>query len=159
MNACVLTKLRDLCDRYHVDYEIYLDQLPLKTARAGATEYGIDPSETAPTLILKVYDNMIAVILRGDTRISFRKLKMLLNAKHIHMAKASDVYSVTNAGIGEVSLINRQIQTYIDKKLLKKAYVFGGCGVKNCTLKIRTDDLIKLTNATILDFADFKRPS
>jgi prolyl-tRNA editing enzyme YbaK/EbsC (Cys-tRNA(Pro) deacylase) len=159
LNDHNLNELRELCNRYNVDYKIYNDHLPLKTAKVGANEYGVNLCETAPTLILDIDRSMSAAIIRGDTCISFNRLKKLLSAKRIQLAKASDVYEITNTCIGEISLINKHIKTFVDRKVLETPYVFGGCGTSNCTLKIRSNDLIRITNATVLDFTDYKSSS
>ena len=151
-----LDKLHTVCNRSDVDYELFKDKIPLKTTNTGAAEYGINLSEAAPTLIIKVDEAIMSAIIRGDTRISFKKLKELLTITRIRLAKPEEVYNLTGSKIGDVSLINEGIKTLMDKKILENKYVYGGCGVPNHTLKIKVIDLIKLTNATVVDFTHLK---
>jgi len=156
LNTKTLDELRLMCDQHKVDYKLFEDKIPLKTAKSGVAEYGISLSEAAPTLIIKTDEGMIAAIIRGDTRVSFNKLKELLKTKNIRLAKPEEIYNLTNTKVGDVSLINDGLKTFVDKKLLEKDYVYGGCGVPNHTLKIKTADLVSITNATVIDFTDLK---
>lgn len=156
MRTKTLDKLRAACNHNNIDYELFEDKIPLKTAESGVAEYGITLSEAAPTLIIKANEGLIATIIRGDTRISFKKLKNMLKVKKVRLAKPEEVYNLTSANVGDVSLINNDLKTFIDKKLLENNYVYGGCGIPNHTLKIKVVDLIKITNATVVDFTDLK---
>lgn len=155
----VLDELRTVCNQNNVDYELFKDSISLKNANSGATEYGIQLAETAPTLIIKADTGILAVIIRGDTKISFKKLRSFLNLTRIRLAKSEEIYHLTGSKIGEVSLINQGIKTLTDKKILENNYVYGGCGINNHTLKIKVTDLIKVTQATIADFTYLKTNS
>lgn len=152
-----LDELHEVYNRDNIDYELYKDKFSLKTANSGVDEYGIELSEAAPTLIIKADENIIAAIIRGDTRISFKKLKELLKIKNIRLATQEEIYNLTGARIGEVSLINKDTETLIDKKILEKKYVYGGCGIEKHTLKIKVTDLIRITKASVADFTNLKK--
>lgn len=149
-----LETLQALLTTANADHEILTDQSSTTTAASGAATYGISLSETTPTLILKTKDGYIAAIISGNTRISFKKLKQALGVKDISMADSQTIFDITGARIGEVSMINPEIPTIIDTRVLQNKYCYGGCGVPKTTLKINTQDLVKVTNAQVLDFAD-----
>lgn len=151
-----LDKLRTVCNHSNVDYELFKDKIPLKTATTGVVEYGINLSEAAPTLIIKADEAIMAAIIRGDTRISFKKLKEFLKITRIRLAKPEEIYHLMGYKIGDVSLINEGLKTLMDKKILENEYVYGGCGAPNHTLKIKVIDLIKITKATVIDFTHLK---
>lgn len=116
MNA--LDKLRTVCNRSNVDYELFKDKIPLKTADTGAAEYGINLSEADPTLIIKIEEGIMATIIRGDTKISFKKLKEFLKIIRISLANPEAIYNLIGYKIGYVSLINEGLKTLMDKKTL-----------------------------------------
>jgi prolyl-tRNA editing enzyme YbaK/EbsC (Cys-tRNA(Pro) deacylase) len=149
-----LQRLGEFLQSQHADYDILIDELNLSQASTGAVQYGIPLSQAAPTLILKLSDQYIAVIIRGDTRISFKKLKQVLQIKEASMADPQIVEQVTGSKIGQVSLINPGLTTIIDTHVLENTYCYGGCGVANATLKINTHDLVRIINARVLDFAE-----
>lgn len=151
-----LNNLESLLKNQNVDYSIFTDNFSLETASDGAKHYGISLAETTPTLILKTKDKYYAAIICGNTRISFKKLKQALGVKDITMADPQTVLNLTGANVGEVSLVNREIITLIDNNVLKNKNCYGGCGVAKATLRINTHDLIRITNAQILDFTELR---
>ena len=149
-----LEKLNTLLKSNNADYTILQDDLTLGTASVGAKQYGIALEETTPTLILKTKEGYIAAIICGNTRISFKKLKQALNTKDISMADAQTILAVTGSSIGEVGLINPGLITVIDSAVLKNKYCYGGYGLPKTTLRINTADLVRITQAKVLDFAE-----
>jgi Cys-tRNA(Pro)/Cys-tRNA(Cys) deacylase len=149
-----LDQLDALLKSKNVDYVIFRDDFSLESAEAGAKHYGISLAETTPTLILKSKDQYYAAIICGNTRISFKKLKQALGVKEISMVDPQTVFQITGANVGEVSLVNAELITLVDNKVLSNENCYGGCGTPKSTLKINTTDLVNLTKAKILDFAD-----
>jgi prolyl-tRNA editing enzyme YbaK/EbsC (Cys-tRNA(Pro) deacylase) len=130
---------------------LFEDNMNLASAHEGANQYAIDMANTAPTFILQVDEAFIAVIMRGDHRIDFKKIKSMSNSKKVLFATQEQIQLMTDANIGYVSLINPSLETWIDNSILEKSIVYGGCGIKNITLKISTQDLCRITNAKIVD--------
>lgn len=153
-NSTQLSALEALLQKEQADYSILTDTDTIKTASSGAQTYGISLNETTPTLILKNENTFIAAIICGNTRISFKTLKQALNSKNISMADPQTILDITNARIGEVSLINPSLPTVIDIRVLQNKNCYGGCGVPQTTLRINTQDLVRITNAQIIDFAE-----
>lgn len=156
MRNIQLEKLDNLLKESKADYAICTDAVSIESASDGAKHYGISLSETTPTLILKTKEKYYAAIICGDTRISFKKLKLALNVKDISMADPQTVLTLTGAKVGEVSLINFEMTTLVDNKILNNKDCYGGSGTSKTTLRINTDDLIRITHATVLDFTDIR---
>jgi len=153
-DAIKLEQLNNLLKSENVDYSILTDNFSIETASSGAQHYGISLSETTPTLILKTKDGYIAAIICGNTRIVFKKLKQALNIKDLSMADPQAILELTGAKIGEVSLINVELPTVIDAHVLQNKNCYGGCGAPKATLCINTQDLVRITKAQVLDFAE-----
>jgi len=151
-----LAALKNILDNAKAEYSIFTHDVSFTTAESGAKHFGISLAETTPTIILKSKDDYFAAIICGNTRISFKKLKQALGVSDISMADPQTVFNVTDAKIGEVSLINPTLTTLIDSNVLKNEYCYGGCSISKATLRINTRDLIKITNAQVLDFADIR---
>ena len=149
-----LNTLDNLLKNSNADYTIFKDELSLENAEEGAKHYGISLNEAAPTFILKAKDKYYAAIISGSTRISFKKLKQALGVKDISMADPQAVLKLTGAKVGEVCLINCELTTLIDHGVLKNINCYGGCGVPKSTLRINSQDLVRITNAQILDFTE-----
>lgn len=154
MTDSKLEKLHKILKENNADYSIYTDSITVKSAQEGADLYKIHLSETTPTLILKTKVQYYAAIICGNKRISFKKLKQVLNIPSITMADPQTVLTLTGAKVGEISLINCDIITLVDIHVLNNKDCYGGCGVPNKTLRINTQDLIRITNAEVLDFSE-----
>lgn len=154
MTNIQLSNLEKILRDSNVDYSLYKNNFIIETASDGAMHYGIALNETAPTLILKAKKQYYAAILCGNTRISFKKLKKSLGENDISMADPQTVFNITGAKIGEVCLINTHLITLVDKNILNNKNCYGGCGVPKTTLRINTLDLIRITNAQLLDFTE-----
>lgn len=153
-NDLQLSKLDHFLKNENADYSIYQDSFNLESAEAGAKHYGILLNETTPTIILKTKDKYLAAIICGNTRISFKKLKQVLNVKDISMASPETVLNITGSKVGEVSLINNGIDTLIDNSIMQNKNCYGGSGISKTTLRINTMDLIRLTKAKLMDFTE-----
>lgn len=70
------------------------------------------------------------------------------------MADPQTVTNLTGSKVGEVSLINDEMLTLIDGKILKNKNCYGGCSISKATLRINTKDFIRITNAKVLDFTE-----
>lgn len=147
-------QLEKLLKEKKADYTIYTDRSTVRSAQEGADLYNIHLSETTPTLILKTKEKYYAAIICGNRRISFKKLKQALNVNSISMADPQTILALTGAKVGEICLINPDITTLVDIHVLENKNCYGGCGVPNKTLRINTQDLLRITNAEVLDFAE-----
>ena len=149
-----LNKLDDFLKSKNADYTIFRDDFSLENAADGAKHYGISLNETTPTFLLNAKDKYYAAIISGNTRISFKKLKQVLGVKEISMANPETVLNLTGAKVGEVCLINCELTTLIDQCVLKNINCYGGCGAPKSTLRINAQDLVRITNAQIIDFTE-----
>lgn len=154
MNTNLQSKLDSCLKEKNADYFIYTDNFNIASAAEGAKHYGITLAETTPTLILKTKDKYYAAIICGNTKLSFKKLKQALNIKDISMADPPTVLTITGANVGEVSLVNQGLDTLIDSNVLHNKNCYGGSGIPQVTLRINTQDLIRITNARVLDFTE-----
>ncbi len=144
--------LRQLLDAAGADYEIFTHLETIVTAEDGVQQGIGRLDETAPTLILETEKGFFAAILSGGTRLSRKKIKKQLGLKNIALARPEQVYAITGAEVGSVSLINPGLPTLIDIRLAD--VVYGGCGLPCHTLRIHRADLIRVTEALVLDLAD-----
>lgn len=154
MSDTKLDQLDKILKENNTDYSIYTDSVNVKSAQEGADLYNIHLSETTPTLILKTKEKYYAAIICGNRRLSFKKLKQALKLQSVSMADPQIILALTGARVGEISLINHGMTTLVDIHVLKNINCYGGCGVPNKTLRINTQDLIRITHAEVLDFSE-----
>ncbi len=157
--AARLNRLRDTLEAARVTYALLAHDRTLRSAAEG-TAHGLGAlAEMAPTFILRSEAGYLAAILRGDTRLSYKKIKRQLNLKNLCLAAPDEVRQVTGAEVGYVALLNAGLVTIIDRRVAELEVVYGGCGVPRHTLQISPRDLIALAQAQLFDFAEPKEKS
>lgn len=150
-----LEKIREICQGK--DYQIIEDPILMATAEIGANHYGIALSECTPTLILKVENNFIAIIIQGNKKLDFKKIKQYFSSNKVTMATKEEIFQITHSPIGSVSLINPNLKTLLDKGVKEIKYCYGGSGTEKYTLKIKTLDLIELIELIQPKMGDFTK--
>ena len=151
-----INQLRKTLDAAGIHYAIHVHSLAIQSAQDGVEQGFGRLANMAPTLILRSENNYLAAIVRGDTRISYKKIKRHLKLKNLSMASPEQVQQVAGAEVGYVSLINFGIVTIIDSRIAEMDTIYGGCGISNYTLQISPQDLIALTQAQVFDFTEPK---
>jgi prolyl-tRNA editing enzyme YbaK/EbsC (Cys-tRNA(Pro) deacylase) len=155
-NSKFLERLNQLLNEAGVTYQFIAHDETIHSAQQGAEEGLGSISEMAPTFILASEQGYLAAVIRGDTRLSYKKIKKELGLKNVALATPDQVKQVTGAQVGQVSLINPGLVAIVDPLLLEKEKVYGGCGVPRRTLVLNPYDLVKLTGARVFDFTEKK---
>ena len=155
--ATRLSQLREILNTAHIDYALLTHDLTTRSAQEGV-EHGFGELATmAPTFIIRSETGYLAAIIRGDTRLSYKKIKQKLKLKNLCLATPEQVRQVTGSEEGYVSLFNAGIVTIMDSRLTGLDTIYGGCGVPYYTLKIKPQDLIALVQAQVFDFTEPKQ--
>lgn len=151
-----LSELEMMLKKAQVPYTILSHEKTLRSAEEGAAS-GIGAlANMAPTFILHTENGFLAAIIRGDTRLSYKKIKRALGLKNLCLASPDEVKKTTGAEIGYVCLVNPGLSTIVDTRIIENDTLFGGCGIPEHTLQINPMDLIRLTQAFVFDFSEPK---
>jgi Cys-tRNA(Pro)/Cys-tRNA(Cys) deacylase len=148
--------LKNMLDEAKICYEILSHDATIASAEEGVEKGLGDLISMAPTFILATEKGYLAAIIRGDTRISYKKIKKHFELKNISLAGADAVHKITGSVIGTISLIQPRLETIVDTRLLEMDAVYGGCGIPRFTLKINPRDLISFSKAQVFDFTELK---
>ena len=149
-----LSQLKETLNAANVNYIVH--ELTIRSAQEGAQQGLGLLANMAPTFIIRSETGYLAAIIRGDTRLSYKKIKQKLRLKNLSLASPEQVQQVTGSEIGYVSLINSGIVTIIDSRIAEVDTIYGGCGIPRYTLQINSQDLIPLTQAQVFDFTEPK---
>jgi prolyl-tRNA editing enzyme YbaK/EbsC (Cys-tRNA(Pro) deacylase) len=157
--AAQLEALRAELDRCGAVYQILVHENNLASAEDGAQSGLGALDEMAPTFILRSKAGYFAAVVRGDTRLSYKKIKQHFGLKDISLTSPEEVEQLTGAKIGYVSLINLGMRTIVDERLLEKNIIYGGTGAANHTLEIHPQAVVEVTGAEVFDFSEPKQAS
>jgi prolyl-tRNA editing enzyme YbaK/EbsC (Cys-tRNA(Pro) deacylase) len=151
-----LSQLKLRLDNAGVTYAILVHEQNISTAQGGA-QTGLGAlSAMAPTFILRTETGFLAAIVRGDTRLSYKKIKQKLGLKNVSLATPDQVKQLTGSEVGHVALINQGVQTIVDERVMEVAVIYGGTGEPNHTLQIAPQAVVTLTQAQVFDFTELK---
>jgi prolyl-tRNA editing enzyme YbaK/EbsC (Cys-tRNA(Pro) deacylase) len=151
-----LSQLKRCLDAAAIPYTILVHAQNISSAQDG-TQAGLGTlSAMAPTFVLQTEAGFLAAIIRGDTRLSYKKLKRKLGLKNVSLATPEQVKQLTGSEVGQVALVNPGLKTVVDERVLAMPTIYGGSGEANHTLKIDPQDVVTITQALVFDFTELK---
>jgi len=148
----VQKKLKEFDESYKV---IVLDS-SARTAKEAAESLKTDVGSIVKSLLFRSQNNFFLCLVSGDKRCSLNKLKKIKNLKDISMANPQSVKEVTGFTIGGVSPIGHleKIEIFIDNNLKRFEKIYAAAGHPHCVYKIDFENLIKITNGTVMDITE-----
>lgn len=125
-----------------------------RTAVEAANSIGCAVGQIAKSLIFKTnQDQSILVIASGVNRIDEKIITKIIG-QEIQKANADFVRNITGFAIGGIPPIGHKTKCvfiFIDKNLLAYDDVWAAAGTPNSVFNISTKDLLKITEAKIID--------
>lgn len=122
------------------------------TVALAAEAHGVEPGRIAKTLSLRVGNEVVLLVTRGDARLDNQKFKAQFRAKP-KMLDAADVEVETGHPVGGVSPLGltRPLRVYLDHSLKDFDEVLPAAGAINAAVRIRPERLATLTGAEWVD--------
>mgnify|MGYP001100280422 FL=1 len=137
--------------------EIEIIELAESTATVGmaARAHGVTPGEIAKTLSLKVKNEVVLIVTRGDARLDNRKLKAALGAK-ARMLSVDEVINWTGHPVGGVCPFGLEtpLTVYCDVSLRSFEEVLPAAGAIHSAVRISPQQMAELTNARWIDVCE-----
>lgn len=134
------------------DITVLVTETSSATVEEAADTHGVEPARIAKTLSLRVGDRVVLVVTSGTARLDNRKVKEAFGGKG-RMLGAEEVIAATSHPVGGVCPFGlpSPLPIYCDVSLRRFAEVVPAAGSTNSAVKIATDRLAALTNATWVD--------
>lgn len=137
--------------------EIEIIELAESTATVvmAARAHGVTPGEIAKTLSLKVKNDVVLIVTRGDARLDNRKLKAALGAK-ARMLSVDEVINWTGHPVGGVCPfgLENPLTVYCDVSLRSFEEVLPAAGAIHSAVRITPQLMAELTNARWIDVCE-----
>jgi prolyl-tRNA editing enzyme YbaK/EbsC (Cys-tRNA(Pro) deacylase) len=134
------------------DIEIIELNQSTATVALAAVAHGVTPGQIAKTLSLKVKDNVVLIVAKGDARLDNKKLKSFFGAK-ARMLSSDEVVTWTGHPVGGVCPfgLENPLPIYCDVSLQQFAEVLPAAGAIHSAVRISPSRLAELTEATWAD--------
>ncbi|HWM81039.1 MAG TPA: YbaK/EbsC family protein [Pseudolabrys sp.] len=122
------------------------------TVPLAALAHGVEPGQIAKTLSLRVGDQVIIAVTRGDARLDNRKAKAAFGGKP-RMLGPDEVAAITGHPVGGVCPFGlaSPLPVYCDISLKSFEQVVPAAGSANSALFITPQRMAEITNATWVD--------
>ncbi|BCQ36630.1 MULTISPECIES: YbaK/EbsC family protein [Erwiniaceae] len=122
------------------------------TVALAAAAHRVEPGQIAKTLSLKVKDQVVLIVTRGDARLDNRKLKEALGAK-ARMLNTDEVVSLTGHPVGGVCPfgLENPLTVYCDISLRDYQEVLPAAGAIHSAVRISPEYMAQLTDAKWVD--------
>jgi prolyl-tRNA editing enzyme YbaK/EbsC (Cys-tRNA(Pro) deacylase) len=134
--------------------EIVIIELENSTATVAlaAEGHGVEPAQIAKTLSLRVGDQSLLVVTRGDARLDNKKAKAAFGGK-VRMLSAEEVVAVTGHPVGGVCPFGlaTPLPVYCDVSLKAFNEVVPAAGSTHSAVRISPLRMAELVGATWVD--------
>lgn len=134
------------------DIEIIELSQSTATVALAAAAHHVEPGQIAKTLSLKVKDNVILIVAKGDARLDNKKLKSTFGAK-ARMLSSDEVVTITGHPVGGVCPfgLENPLAVYCDVSLRHYQEVLPAAGAINSAVRISPERMAQLTSAKWID--------
>lgn len=147
-----LQSVRQFFAEHAPDVEIIELSQSTATVALAAAAHRVEPGQIAKTLSLKVKDEVILVVAKGDARLDNKKLKSVFGAK-ARMLSSDEVVTLTGHPVGGVCPfgLENSLAVYCDISLRQYPEVLPAAGAIHSAVRIAPERMAQLTDATWVD--------
>ncbi|HLC93106.1 MAG TPA: YbaK/EbsC family protein [archaeon] len=137
--------LEDFISANKLTAKVFATSREVQTATKAAQEMGLEEGAIAKSIVLMDSNREpLLVILLGNDKVDFEKMKALLDVKDVRLAEPDEVYNATGYRIGGVPPISIYgILTFIDKRAAKKEEVICGGGDSEHLMRIKVREILE----------------
>lgn len=150
-----LESVRQFFAKHAPDIDIIEMSQSTATVEMAARVHGVAPGQIAKTLSLKVKDEVVLIVTRGDARLDNRKLKAALGAK-ARMLSVDEVVNWTGHPVGGVCPfgLENPLKVYCDESLRRFDEVLPAAGAVHSAVRITPQRMAELTQAQWIDVCE-----
>jgi len=140
-------------DDMGIPYQILEQSHRARNVEGAAAERGVPVHQVVKTLLVRRPDKRhVIALVRGDQRLSLKKLARLVEVKTLEMAPEADVPRITGYQIGAVAplgLRRSDVPIYIDHHILEESRVSISAGRHDTGLELTSEDLISAVSGRV----------
>lgn len=145
-------------DEMGISYQVLLHDHKAKNVEEAAAERGVPVQQVVKTLLVRRPDRRhLIALVRGDQRLSLKKLARLTKVKALEMAPEADVPRITGYQIGAVAplgLRRSDVPIFIDHHILEEPRVSISAGRHDAGLELATEDLVRAVAGQVGDITE-----
>lgn len=151
---CMISKkLLNYLDKVKVSYKT-VKHKTVYTAYDVAQTLKAKLSEVAKTLVVKADKAYVLIVLPASHRLDLKKLKKILKAKKVEIAKEKVMSTVFKIKPGAITPFGAlyKVPVFVDKALLKAKKIIASAGTYEDSVIMTAKNFIKAVKGTMGDF-------
>ena len=144
---------KKILQEYGLENNVVIFDNSTKTAQEAADQIGVEIGQIGKSIILKLNNEPVIVIVSGENKISIEKLEKLIGER-IEKADADFVYEKTGFSIGGVPPFGHKEKIkhmFLDEDLLNYQEIWCAAGTPFSVFKISSQRLIEITQAKLVN--------
>ena len=147
-----LESVRAFFAEHAPDIAVIVTEQSSATVPLAAAAHGVEPGQIAKTLSLRIGEEVVLVVTRGDARLDNRKAKATLGGKP-RMLGQDEVEALTGHPVGGVCPfgLTTPLKVYCDVTLKAFDIVVPAAGSTHSALRIAPARMAELTRAEWVD--------
>jgi len=155
-----LESVRAFLEREAPDIAIIDQGTSTATVNEAALALGVEPGQIAKTLSVRIGEEVVLVVARGDARLDNRKTKAHFGGRP-RMLGAEEVEALTGHPVGGVCPFGlaTPLAIYCDISLRDFEQVFPAAGSRTSSVRLTPDRLGSLTAARWVDVCTLPGPA
>ena len=145
-------------DEMGIPYRVVEQEHKARSVEEAAEERGVPEQQVVKTLLALGSDRRhVVALVRGDQRLSLKKLARLVGVKSLEMAPEKDVPRITGYQIGAVAPVGQRrsdLPVYVDQHILEQPRVSISAGRHDAGLELASDDLVRAVDGRVADITE-----
>lgn len=145
-------------DEMGIPYQVLKHDHKAKNVEEAAAERGVPVQQVVKTLLVRRPDRRhLIALVRGDQRLSLKKLARLTKVKTLEMAPEPDVPRITGYQIGAVAPVGLRrgdVPIFLDHHILEEPRVSISAGRHDAGLELATEDLVRAVRGQVGDITE-----
>jgi Cys-tRNA(Pro) deacylase len=140
---------------HKVEFE-FLEKRPTHHAQEAAQATGVDLSQIVKTIVfLDQESKPVIAVVQGDRSVSRHKLEHCSGSKSVRVASDDVAEMATGYPTGGIPPVGhkKKLPVFVDERLMRHEYVWCGGGARSKLVRLRTEDIVKLSGATVGDIS------
>ena len=147
--------LTRVLDKEGAEYEL-LPHAHTETASAEAEALGVDPGEVGKTLVLTTPEGTVRAVLPASARLDVRKVREVLGVSGKRVQLLNEEQLRSDYGEFELGAVpplggGSRDRVLLDRTLAERESIVVEAGSHDESVRIKTADLVRLTEAEVAD--------
>ena len=140
-------RIKQILTSHQIDFE-ETEHEAVYTSQKAAHVIGLEEEEAGvKSLIFKTKEGEFILILNpGNKKVDTKKIAQMEDTKSIYFASPEEVLKITGIPIGSVPPFGHKtkLKTYLNEELLDCEYLYFNPGSHTKTIKMKSEDLLKV---------------